>query len=89
MFVLCASGLGEWVANLAYRRGVIMAKWRLKGCPRCGGDTFLDRESDGWFEHCLLCGYSHSLPVSVARALTGDTKQPLRGSGVRKLGVSQ
>ncbi len=30
--------------------------WKLKGCPRCGGDVFLDRDYDGWFEECLQCG---------------------------------
>lgn len=33
--------------------------WRLKACPRCGGDTHLENHPrDGWQEECLQCGYS-------------------------------
>lgn len=34
-----------------------MVLWRFKSCPRCGGDTFIDRELNRWYEHCLQCGY--------------------------------
>jgi len=30
--------------------------WKLKSCPRCGGDTFVDRDMEGWYEQCLQCG---------------------------------
>ena len=39
--------------------------WRLKGCPRCGGDTFIDNDVDGWHEHCLMCGHTRDLPAVV------------------------
>jgi len=47
----------------------------LKSCPRCGGDLFIDRDADGWFEQCLQCSYRRELvelknrliPVSVRR----------------------
>ena len=32
-------------------------KWRLRNCPRCGGDMFIDKDLYGWFEKCLQCGY--------------------------------
>lgn len=36
--------------------------WRLKTCPRCGGDMFITRELDDcWYEHCLQCGCQHEL----------------------------
>ena len=35
--------------------------WRLKGCPRCGGDVHIDRDHHGWFEECLQCGYTADL----------------------------
>jgi ribosomal protein S27AE len=38
-----------------------MVTWKLKSCPRCKGDIFIYRETDGWYEHCLLCGYLHDL----------------------------
>ncbi len=34
-----------------------MARWRLKSCPRCGGDIFIDRDLDSWYEQCLQCSY--------------------------------
>ncbi len=35
--------------------------WKLKQCPRCGGDMFIDRRTDIWYEQCLQCGYSSEL----------------------------
>ncbi len=43
-----------------------MAIWKLKGCPRCGGDLFHDR-LDKWFVHCLQCGYAHELKRDAGR----------------------
>lgn len=34
-----------------------MVMWKIKSCPRCGGDLFLDIEEQTWLEHCLQCGY--------------------------------
>jgi ribosomal protein S27AE len=34
-----------------------MVKWRPKSCPRCGGDIFIDRDLDNWYEQCLQCSY--------------------------------
>ena len=34
-----------------------MAMWKSKSCPRCGGDIFVDRDLEGWYEQCLQCGY--------------------------------
>ena len=29
---------------------------KVKGCERCGGDLFLERDSDGVYVSCLQCG---------------------------------
>ena len=43
-------------------KGVInMLHWKLKSCTRCGGDLFIDRDMDGWFEQCLQCSYRREL----------------------------
>ncbi len=34
-----------------------MPRWKLKDCPRCGGDIFMDIDENGWLGHCLQCGY--------------------------------
>jgi hypothetical protein len=36
-----------------------MDMWRLKSCPRCGGDMYIERNLDGWEEQCLQCSYVH------------------------------
>ena len=35
--------------------------WKFKGCPRCGGDIYLDQDESSWYEHCLQCGYTCEL----------------------------
>ena len=35
--------------------------WKLKACPRCGGDVFLDKVADAWDVQCLQCGYKREL----------------------------
>lgn len=42
-----------------------MVMWKLKCCPRCGGDIFLDRGMDRWFEQCLQCAYQRELKSIV------------------------
>ena len=34
-----------------------MTNWKLKSCPRCTGDLYIEREKNGWDEACLACGY--------------------------------
>jgi DNA-directed RNA polymerase subunit M/transcription elongation factor TFIIS len=29
----------------------------LKGCPRCKGDLYIDRDLDGTYISCMQCGY--------------------------------
>lgn len=38
-----------------------MVMWRLKKCPRCKGDMFIDRDLYGWYEQCLQCSYRSEL----------------------------
>lgn len=47
-----------------------MLHWKLKSCTRCGGDLYIDRDMDGWFEQCLQCSYR--------RELRELKKQPVR-----------
>ena len=34
---------------------------KLKSCPKCKGDIMVDRDSYGWYEQCLQCGYLRDL----------------------------
>ena len=38
-----------------------MSRWKSKACPRCGGDMFVDRDLDSWYEQCLQCSYRMEL----------------------------
>ncbi len=40
--------------------------WRLKSCPRCNGDLFINKEANSWYEHCLLCGYLRDVTRLIA-----------------------
>jgi len=42
-----------------------MVSCKLKGCPRCGGDIFIDRDQYGWYEYCIQCGYINDTKRSV------------------------
>jgi len=56
------------VEHLQVREVTDMAIWRLKSCPRCRGDMFLDRDNTGWYEECLQCGHLVELePTSISR----------------------
>jgi hypothetical protein len=35
--------------------------WRLKSCPRCGGDMFFDRGLDSWYLTCIQCSFESEL----------------------------
>jgi ribosomal protein S27AE len=43
------------------RKGGGAEMWRFKGCPKCGGDVFIDYDLNGWYEECLQCGYLRDL----------------------------
>jgi DNA-directed RNA polymerase subunit RPC12/RpoP len=61
-----------------------MVMWKLKSCPRCGGDFYIDKDADGWYEQCLQCAYRRELkplveskqpaPEETEVALAGDTR---------------
>ncbi|MBE0480808.1 MAG: hypothetical protein IBX68_07500 [Dehalococcoidia bacterium] len=37
--------------------------WRLKKCPKCRGDVYLDKDFFGWYEECLQCGFHREFAV--------------------------
>lgn len=38
--------------------------WKIKECPKCRGDMFVDIDEDGMFNHCLQCGYVGNIESS-------------------------
>jgi len=72
--------VGQW------KRGAVM--WRLKGCPKCRGDLYVERDLSGWYEECLQCGYFRELagvgPLNGPRSPRGEKKSvALAGTGSR------
>ena len=53
----------QWPGRMVERGDAAM--WRFKGCPKCRGDVYLDKDGNGWFEECLQCGH-----VQYLEALT-------------------
>ena len=50
------------IINQTLQKGVrSMVMWKLKSCPRCGGDMFIERENKNWYQHCLQCSYRSEL----------------------------
>jgi len=53
---------------------------KFKGCKRCGGDLFIERDSEGAYISCLQCGaiYVRRLkPVSQKPAIPKPTLKNL------------
>ena len=41
-----------------------MGKLKTGGrCPKCGGNLYLDRDYNGWYEQCLQCAYMKDLAI--------------------------
>lgn len=36
---------------------MMMTTWKLRSCPRCKGDMFIEREGGTWYQQCLQCSY--------------------------------
>ena len=64
-----------WIVNspIIRGKGVDIVMWKVKSCPRCGGDLFIDRDLDSWYEQCLLCSYRNEL-----KDISGLKKSPAK-----------
>lgn len=54
-----------------------MARWKLKGCPRCKGDLLVEKNDNKWEEYCLQCGYRRGLKTVIAEP-SKDTEESER-----------
>jgi len=54
-----------------------MVKWKNRGCSRCGGTTYLEREENILYEKCLMCSQKIEIrnKVTVTSNLEED-KEP-------------
>lgn len=54
-----------------------MTIWKYDMCSQCGGDLYVARGMDGWYEKCVHCSYHHNLQTTadLAKALTQNEKE--------------
>jgi hypothetical protein len=60
----------------------------FKGCPRCTGDLFPDRDLHGRYLECLQCGYVRNLQgqPSAEMLLVEEERTPALADYIRKNG---
>jgi ribosomal protein L37AE/L43A len=59
---------------------------KVKGCKRCGGDLFLERDSDGVYVTCLQCGAVYAgRSKGESRQGMAEIPAPAKASGTRLL----
>jgi len=67
-----------------------MADWKLRFCPKCGGDVFMDTEEADWFAHCLQCGYTGDRKLASNSDLRMPDGRPWRkGRHAKKLKLAK
>jgi hypothetical protein len=42
-------------------------------CPKCGGNLYMDRDYNGWYEQCLMCSYMKDLVVVYQKGTRIET----------------
>jgi ssDNA-binding Zn-finger/Zn-ribbon topoisomerase 1 len=49
-------------------------------CPKCGGNLYLDRDFNGWYEQCLQCAYIKDLAIvfQSRKRTEKEATQPVR-----------
>ena len=62
-----------------------MGKLNTAGrCPKCGGNLYLEKDYNGWYEECLQCGHMKDLAVVYqSQKKTGKIPGKIEG-GVKK-----
>ena len=56
-----------------------MAKSTKRECPRCGGWTYLEKDRDTWYWHCLMCGCAMEIETEKYKYQSGRKYQYSRG----------
>lgn len=41
-----------------------MVTWKIRGCPKCGGDMICDDDWGSFYEQCLQCGFRRDIKES-------------------------
>ena len=46
--------------------GAMLTSIRIKGCKRCGGNLYLERDQFGIYVSCIQCGAEYEAPAEQA-----------------------
>ena len=49
---------------------------KFKGCQRCGGDLFLERDGEEVYVSCLQCGAVYVKGAVYIKRLARESKEP-------------
>ncbi len=62
-----------------------MTMWKLRSCPKCGGDMFIDKDIYGWYEKCLQCSYQRDLKdlAEFKKQEARREMEPAKAAGAR------
>ncbi len=54
-----------------------MVKWKNRGCLRCGGTTYFEKEENILYEKCLMCAHKVEVKNRItARTRLEENKEP-------------
>lgn len=60
-----------------------MGKLNTAGrCPKCGGNLYLEKDYNGWYEECLQCGHMKDLAVVYQRHTKTGKEAPGKVQGI-------
>lgn len=62
-----------------------MAQWKLRGCPRCRGDVYVEKDNEETNERCLQCGYVKQIGAGFTRKIE---RQPIEEKKKVAVGIS-
>jgi len=59
-----------------------MGKLNTAGrCPKCGGNLYLEKDYNGWYEECLQCGHMKDLAIVYQRKKKTEKEAPEKVHG--------
>jgi hypothetical protein len=61
-----------------------MGYYLQRRCPKCGGNMYLDKDYNGWYEQCLQCAFIHDLPAMYQAKRKEGAASPRRGDARKK-----
>ena len=61
--------------------------FKLKACPRCHGDLFVDRDYYGWYEQCIQCGHMAYHKVAATSPGAGQEMATVKVAAAVKTAV--